>query len=181
MKRAISAPWKKCSPTSRGMASGSSWRNASSYLPTLSHIVSKDDIQLVPSKVEAIVNAPPPAKVWQLRSVWVWPTIRGNLSQTRPLHCTPWCKPTKGSPDCARHFQDVRDQITSACVLTHYEPRLPITLAADASAYSVDTVISHVFPDGSKHPIAFASCTLTASERNYAQLQKEALSCVFVW
>lgn len=36
------------------------------------------------------------------------------------------------------------------------EPRLPITLATDASAYGVDTVISHVFPDGSEHPIAFA-------------------------
>lgn len=38
------------------------------YIEYLGHIVSKDGIQLVPSKVEAIVNAPPPANVWQLRS-----------------------------------------------------------------------------------------------------------------
>ena len=54
-----------------------------------------------------------------------------------------------------------------------------MNLAADASAYRVGAVISQVFPDGSERPIAFASCTLTTSEKNYAQLEKEALSLVF--
>ena len=40
-------------------------------------------------------------------------------------------------------------------------------------------VISHVLPDHSERPIAFASCTLTTTERNYAQLEREALSLSF--
>ena len=64
-------------------------------------------------------------------------------------------------------------------MLAHYDPSLPISLASDASSYEIGSVISHVLPDGSDRPIAFASQTLSASEKNYYQLEKEALSLVF--
>ena len=34
-------------------------------------------------------------------------------------------------------------------------------------------------PDGSKSPIAYASRSLTQPDRNYSQLEKEGLSCIF--
>ena len=72
-----------------------------------------------------------------------------------------------------------KEKLTSATVLAHYNPQYPLCLAADASSYRLGAVISHIFPNGLERPIAFASRTLTASERNYSQLEKEALSLVF--
>ena len=40
-------------------------------------------------------------------------------------------------------------------------------------------MISHVFPNGSERPVTYASRTLSASERNYSQLEKEALTLIF--
>ena len=70
-------------------------------------------------------------------------------------------------------------RLVEAPVLAHYDPELPIVLAADASAYEVGAVISHKLPDGSERPVAFALRTLSASEKNYAQVEKEALSLIF--
>ena len=76
-------------------------------------------------------------------------------------------------------FQKARKQTASAKVLTHYDPTLRINLAADASTKGVGALISHKMPEGAERPIPFASRTLTKSENNYAQLEKEDLSLVY--
>ena len=63
--------------------------------------------------------------------------------------------------------------------LTHYDPSLKLTLACDTSDYGLGAVLSHKLADGSKRPIGYASCTLSPSEHNYTQLEKEGLSCIF--
>ena len=88
---------------------------------------------------------------------------------------TPW----NWTEQCEQAFKEAKDKLTSAAVLAHYDPQLPLHLAGDVSAYGVGAVISHVFPDGSERPVAYASRTLSTSERNYSQLEKEALSLIF--
>ena len=104
-----------------------------------------------------------------------------NLSTLiRPLNkllCakTPW----GWSKECQDAFQHAKEALISSKVLVHDNPSLPLKLAGDASAYGVGAVISHVMEDGSERPIAYASRTLSTPERNYAQVEKEALSLVF--
>lgn len=85
----------------------------------------------------------------------------------------------KWSQECEKAFQEVRTQLLTPNVLTHYDPRLPVRLACDASLYGVGAVLSHMMPDGQERPIAFTSRTLSKSEQNYAQLEHETLGIIF--
>ena len=81
--------------------------------------------------------------------------------------------------ECEQAFHKSKKRLVEAPGLAHYNPELPMVLAADASAYGVGAVISHKFLDGSERPVAFASRTLSTSEKNYAHVEKEALSLIF--
>lgn len=78
-----------------------------------------------------------------------------------------------------RHLEECKQLLTSEKVLTHFDQKLPIIVACDASQYGIGAVLSHRMPDVSEKPITFVSRTLTASEKNYLQIEKESLACVF--
>jgi len=65
---------------------------------------------------------------------------------------------------CDRAFREAKEKLVSTSVVAHYDPSLPLKLAADASAYRVGAVISHTYVEGTEHPIAYASRTLLAAE-----------------
>ena len=160
-------------------------RFLTSSVEYLGHIVSSSGIQATPDKVDAIVQAPAPKNLTELRSFLGLVNYYGkfvpNLSTIlHPLNNllksdVLW----KWSKECSSAFALAKEKLSSAPVLTHYDPSLPLSLAADASAYGVGAVISHLLPNGTERPIAFASRSLSSSEKNYAQIEKEALSLVF--
>ena len=69
--------------------------------------------------------------------------------------------------------------VTSSSLLVHFDPTLPLILACDASEVGIGAVLAHRMPDGAERPIGYVSRSLTKAERNYSQLEKEGLSCVF--
>ena len=76
-------------------------------------------------------------------------------------------------------FEKVKALLQSSDLLVHYDPEKEIILAADASPLGVGAVLSHLMEDGSERPIAYASRSLSVTERKYSQLDKEALAIVF--
>lgn len=72
-----------------------------------------------------------------------------------------------------------KENLTSDKLLIQYDTTREMKLACDASSYGIGAVICHVMNDRQGKPIVFASRTLSPSERNYAQIKKEALSIVF--
>ena len=82
-------------------------------------------------------------------------------------------------PEHQEAFDRVKRLLTEDTVLVHYEPACPLLLACDSSAYGIGAVLSHRMDDGSERPVCFASRTLSAAERKYAQIEREALSLVW--
>ena len=81
--------------------------------------------------------------------------------------------------ECEEAFQRSKSELMAGRVLVPYDEKRKLILACDASPYGVGAVILHIMDDGQERPIAFASRTLTKSERNYSQIEKEALAIVF--
>jgi len=79
----------------------------------------------------------------------------------------------------SKAFSKIKESVLSNKVLVHYNPHLELIVASDASPFGVGAVLSHKMSDGSEKPIDFASRTLNESEKNYPQIDKEALALVF--
>ena len=141
------------------------------------HAVSADGLHKLPAKVDVIHDAPQPTNVSQFRSflglVNYYARFLPNLSTTlHPLnrllqHNTSW----HWTDACTAAFDEVKRQIGSDLVLTHFHPDLPLHVASDASPYGLGAVLSHSMPDGTERPIAFASRTL--HEHRRAELQPD--------
>ena len=151
----------------------------------LGHRLSGSGLSTSSKKVEAVHLAPVPTNVQQLRSflgmVNYYGKFISNLASIlHPLNSLlkqnqKW----KWTQECQKAFETAKEKLAQAPVLAHYDAALPLRLAGDASNSGLGVVLSHCLPDGSERPVAYASRTLTCSEQNYSQLEKEALSLVY--
>ena len=151
----------------------------------LGHRISAEGIQPTQEKVRAIAEAPAPNNVSQLRSflgvVNYYAKFLPNLSTAlAPLYRLLQKKAKwTWNADQKEAFSEAKTRLTSSCVLMHYDPEKELVLSCDASPYGLGAVLSHRLEDGTEKPVAFASRSLAPAEKNYAQLDKEALVIIF--
>ena len=139
----------------------------------------------VDEKVDAIKKKPLPKNVKELRSFlgmvqWYHPFLPDLATTLAPLtellkNGVQWT----WTKECQQAYEACKQNLTSNTLLVHYEGSRELRLACDASSYGLGAVISHVMDDGRKRPIAYVSRTLSFSERNYAQIERETLAIVF--
>lgn len=151
----------------------------------LGYVISKEGLKTCPNKVQAILCAPEPTNVTQVKRflgvVNYYRNFIPNASSVLgPVHellrkdvAWKWGEPQK------RSLEAVRRELASERVLAHFEPDAQLVLAVDAGPAGLGAVLAQRGDDGRERPLAYASRSLTASERNYSQIQKEATAIIF--
>lgn len=151
----------------------------------LGFIIDERGVHTAPDKINAIVNCKVPNNITELRAFlglvnYYSKFIPNVATKLNPLYSLlKKNNKFKWSVEQQAAFELIKKELVSSKVLVHYEPNLPLILACDASCSGIAAVISHQYTNGDTHPIAYASRSLTASERGYSQIDKEALAIIF--
>ncbi|UYV61713.1 K02A2.6-like [Cordylochernes scorpioides] len=146
----------------------------------LGHIISRDGIAIQASRAEAIQKLKRPENKTEVQRFLGMVTYLGkfipNLSdKTAPLrklisNKSEW-KFGGEENDC---FEKLKNMVSNAPILTFFDPTKPITISSDASQYGIGTVLMQ-----GGQAIEYASFSLNATQRKYAQIEKELLAIVF--
>ena len=145
------------------------------------NVLSEHGLKLDPSKIAAIKDMPPPENRSELETwfgmnylsrfapnlVEVMCLLRELLGKSVEFY---WGKPQEEA------FTKVKEIITQELgqVLSCYDPTKRLTLQTDSSRSGLGaTLLQEV------KPIAYASKSLTSSEKNYAQTELECLGILF--
>lgn len=150
----------------------------------LGHIIDEKGLHPDKENIAAILKVPRPSTVTELKSflgflMYYNRFLPGVAALLAPLYellrkGATW----RWGAAQEEAFRKVKEALHRADLLVHYDPKRPVRLECDASQDGIGAVLSHRI-DGEDYPIAFRSRTLSAAERNYSQLEKEALALVY--
>ena len=146
----------------------------------IGHKLTADGIKPDPRKIEAIQGMTEPTTKNELQRFmgminYVAKFIPNLANVTAPLRkllekdiLWHW------RPEQDNAYRELKRLITEAPVLQYFDANKQITLSSDASKDGVGAVLLQ-----DDKPVAYASCSLTQSQRRYAQIEKELYAIVF--
>lgn len=149
----------------------------------LGHIVSKAGVATDPEKTAKVSDWPTPMTVQQLQQFLglasYYRRFVKDFSQiSSPLHrLTEQGREFKWTDECAQAFSTLKQRLTHTPVLAFPDFTKPFTLDTDASDSGIGAVLSQT-ADGQERVIAYASRSLTKTERRYCVTRKELLAAV---
>ena len=76
-------------------------------------------------------------------------------------------------PSQTSAFNEIKAELTRLTTLALYSSEAPTKIRSDASAYGMGAILLQQHSDKWK-PVAFASRSLTDTEKRYSQIEKEA-------
>ncbi|MBW0519350.1 hypothetical protein O181_059065 [Austropuccinia psidii MF-1] len=146
----------------------------------LGYIVSSEGLKMEQEKFQRILNWPPQRNLKALQSFLGFANFyhhfiknySKNISSLTSFLKKDSCFPL--NEEALSQFHQLKEALTTAPILSHFNPSLPTILETDASNYTLGAVLSHVSHSG-KHPISFDNCKLITAELNYETHDKELL------
>ena len=155
-------------------------------VPYIGHLLTSSGVKPDPEKVRAVQEMPNPdgrTNAEKVKAVQRFLGFVNYLAKFVP-HLADECEPLRRLTDkeadwvWEKHHQDAFDRVKQLVadypVLRYYDVNLPVTIQCDSSETGLGAAL---LQDG--QPVAFASRTLTPTERGYAQIEKECLAIVF--
>ena len=152
----------------------------STELSFFGNLITSKGLQADPSKISAICNMQPPQNKKELETFL---GMINYLSKFLPhlaeeTHSLRNLLKDKAEfvwdSNMENVFKRVKALITAVPVLAYYDVTKDVQIQADASQYGLGAVL---LQEG--RPIAYASRSLTQTEQNYAQIEKELYAIVF--
>lgn len=123
----------------------------------LGYVINRFGKQPDPQRVEAIRKLPVPRDIKQIEAFigkinYYNKFIRNFSNLCAPLNRLRQ-KDVKWNWDksCQRAFDTLKEQLSEATMLVHFDMKLPIILATDASSYGIGAVIMHRYADGTEN------------------------------
>ena len=72
----------------------------------------------------------------------------------------------KWTNDCDLAFNESKNKLLEANILTFYDPRKPLIVVTDASSYGLGGVLAQI-ENGIEKPVCFTSFSLNPAQKNY--------------
>ena len=156
-------------------------------VPYLGHVISARGIRPDPSKTDKVQGFPIPHDVTSVRQFiglasYYRRFVPDFACIAAPLHAlTRKDVVFEWSAACQEAFVRLKEILVTAPILAYprFGPGVEFVLETDASGVGLGAVLSQLQEDGQLHPVAYASRSLDASEKNYGISELETLGLVW--